>query len=58
LSLIKGPPAAAAAAAAHLVAVLAPVLAELTGFLRKANRQLRQAALAALEVRAAASGSA
>lgn len=29
--------------------VLAPALAELTGFLRKANRQLRQAALNALD---------
>lgn len=30
--------------------VLEPLLAELTGFLRKANRVLRQAALSALEV--------
>lgn len=30
--------------------VLEPLLAELTGFLRKANRVLRQAALSAIEV--------
>ena len=30
--------------------VLQPLLAELTGFLRKANRVLRQASLSALEV--------
>jgi cullin-associated NEDD8-dissociated protein 1 len=30
--------------------VLEPLLAELTSYLRKANRQLRQASLAALEV--------
>ncbi len=35
---------------ADLSSVLGPALAELTSFLRKANRQLRQAALAALEV--------
>ncbi len=32
--------------------VLAPALPELTSFLRKANRQLRQASLSALQVRA------
>jgi hypothetical protein len=35
-----------------LSAVLQPALEELTGFLRKANRPLRQTALSALEVRA------
>ncbi len=34
--------------------VLEPLLAELTSYLRKANRQLRQASLAALEVRLSA----
>ena len=34
--------------------MLAPALAELTSFLRKANRQLRQASLSALDVRAGA----
>ena len=38
-------------AAADLSSVLEPTLTELTSFLRKANRMLRQAALAALEVR-------
>ena len=33
-----------------LTPVLEPLLAELTGFLRKANRVLRQAALSAIEV--------
>ena len=33
-----------------LDAVLAPALPELTSFLRKANRQLRQASLSALQV--------
>ena len=36
--------------AADLSLVLEPTLVELTSFLRKANRMLRQAALAALEV--------
>ena len=36
--------------AADLTPVLEPALVELTSFLRKANRMLRQAALAALEV--------
>ena len=36
--------------AADLTPVLEPTLTELTSFLRKANRMLRQAALAALEV--------
>ncbi len=35
---------------ADLSSVLGSVLAELTSFLRKANRQLRQAALTTLEV--------
>ena len=34
-----------------LDAVLAPALPDLTSFLRKANRQLRQASLSALQVR-------
>ena len=37
--------------AADLSSVLEPALAEITGFLRKANRMLRQASLVALEVR-------
>ena len=36
---------------ADLSTVLEPALTELTGFLRKANRMLRQASLVALEVR-------
>lgn len=40
-----------------LSSVLAPALAELTSFLRKANRQLRQAALSALEAIASKDGS-
>ena len=37
-------------AAADMSPVLEPVVSELTGFLRKANRMLRQASLQALEV--------
>lgn len=40
-----------------LTPVLEPLLAELTGFLRKANRVLRQASLSALEVLIAGHGS-
>ncbi|KAL4425586.1 hypothetical protein ABPG75_009602 [Micractinium tetrahymenae] len=40
-----------------LSSVLGPALAELTSFLRKANRQLRQAALAALEAIVSKDGS-
>ena len=36
--------------------VLEPTLTELTGFLRKANRMLRQASLVALEVRGGEGG--
>lgn len=37
--------------AVDLTPILDPVMSELTSFLRKVNRQLRQASLATLEVR-------